>query len=113
MAQNEVMVHNTLTSTFTSRIEGAGYKYSTVGENIAEWYESAQAVFDGWMGDIPHRQNILNSSYVDVGFGMATDSAGRLYWCCDFGAPATGQLSESNGEAIAGNFPGGISKRWM
>ncbi len=69
-----------------------GYNYSYAGENLAKNYPSAQATVDAWMNSPLHRENILNASYVDVGFavvdgqlnGQATTLVVALY-----GAPAS------------------------
>ena len=47
-----------------------GYNYSFAGENLAKNYPSAQATVDAWMGSTTHRQNILKTEYVDVGFAV-------------------------------------------
>lgn len=69
----------------------AGYESSFVGENIAAGYRSPQAVFDGWINSPGHRNNILNSSYNEIGIGyfhLENDTGsinyGR-YWTQVFG----------------------------
>ena len=49
-------------------------------ENVAYGYETAAAVFDGWMGSTGHRANILECSWQRHGIGAATGSDGRIYW---------------------------------
>jgi hypothetical protein len=39
-----------------------------------------------FLEDPPHRDNILSTTYREMGIGVATDSAGRNYYVLDFGA---------------------------
>ncbi|MGO1370191.1 CAP domain-containing protein [Senegalia sp. (in: firmicutes)] len=55
-------------------------KYSTAGENIARGQRTAQSVMDGWMNSEGHRKNILNSSFDEIGVGIAKDNNGGYYW---------------------------------
>jgi hypothetical protein len=52
-------------------ITAAGYNYQTAGENLAYGFTTADGTITGWMNSPEHRANILNSSYHDVGFGIA------------------------------------------
>lgn len=52
-------------------ITDAGYQYSTAGENLAYGFDSSDATITGWMNSPGHRANILNTSYKEVGFGIA------------------------------------------
>lgn len=54
-----------------SFIKNAGYSYASAGENLAYGFEGSDSTIAGWMGSTPHRINMLNSGYKDVGFGMA------------------------------------------
>lgn len=51
-------------------IDAAGYSYSTAGENLAYGFSTSSETITGWMNSPGHRANILNTSYVDVGFGI-------------------------------------------
>lgn len=57
-----------------------GIKYSTAGENIAKGYRTPDAVMKGWMNSQGHKDNILNSSFTEIGVGYVTDSTGAGYW---------------------------------
>ncbi len=46
----------------------AGYSYSTAGENLAMNFNTSADTVAGWMASPGHKANILNNSYVDVGF---------------------------------------------
>ncbi|HUC90239.1 MAG TPA: CAP domain-containing protein [Patescibacteria group bacterium] len=52
-------------------ITNAGYNYQTAGENLAYGFSDSDATITAWMNSAEHRANILNSSYKDVGFGIA------------------------------------------
>lgn len=49
-------------------------------ENVAYGYETAAAVFDGWMNSPGHRANILECTWKRHGIGAETGSDGRIYW---------------------------------
>lgn len=49
-------------------------------ENVAYGYETAAAVFEGWMTSPGHRNNVLECSWTRHGIGAATSSDGRIYW---------------------------------
>lgn len=77
-------------STFDQRIVLAGYgRFKTAGENIA----AAPASYSGdqitrlWLGDAGHRANVLGPLYTHVGFGIAQDMKGNVYWVADYAAP--------------------------
>ena len=57
-----------------------GIRYRSAGENIAKGYRTVDAVGKGWMNSSGHRDNILSSSYTQLGVGYCTDSAGNGYW---------------------------------
>ena len=63
---------------FVSRIQSARYLFGargwTVGENIAWGTYSAgtpAAIVNAWMNSPPHRANILNPTFGDIGIGVA------------------------------------------
>ncbi len=55
-----------------SFITANGYQYSSAGENLAYGFDGADSSVAGWMNSAEHRANILNASYSDVGFGVAS-----------------------------------------
>ncbi|UGT56967.1 CAP domain-containing protein [Nocardia asteroides] len=69
------------------RIEAAGYRWSTYGENIARGQQSAAEVMTGWMNSPGHRANILNCAFTQLGTGVTLGSGGP-WWTQNFGAPA-------------------------
>ena len=74
--------HNSSDGTsFSARISSFGYKWSTVGENIAWGQTTEQQVFTDWINSEGHCMNIMNGAFKD--FGAAKDG---VYWTQDFGA---------------------------
>jgi len=49
------------------RIERAGYKWMTYGENIATGYKNEQEVVEGWLSSPSHCKNIMNRNYKEMG----------------------------------------------
>ncbi|MFI9586756.1 CAP domain-containing protein [Streptomyces sp. NPDC052236] len=65
------------------RITGAGYSWSTYGENVAAGYATPESVMAGWMSSPGHKDNILNCAFKEIGVGLAQPGN---YWTQDFGA---------------------------
>lgn len=47
------------------------YSYQKLGENLAAGFDNEQAAINGWMGSPHHRENLLDTSFSQVGFGVA------------------------------------------
>lgn len=71
------------------RITGAGYAWSTWGENIAAGYDTVRSVVDGWMESDGHCANIMNPQFRDMGLACAQSDASDYgkYWTMDLAAP--------------------------
>ncbi|MFH8407095.1 sigma-70 family RNA polymerase sigma factor [Streptomyces sp. NPDC018019] len=67
------------------RIQAAGYRWSTYGENIARGQRSAAEVMKSWMNSPGHRANILNCDFREIGIGTHETSGGPT-WTQVFGA---------------------------
>lgn len=65
-------------SCFTALSE-AGISYSTAGENIAWGQRTPEAVVKAWMESQGHRENILKSSFKQLGVGYV-EVNGTPYW---------------------------------
>lgn len=52
-------------------IANAGYNYQTAGENLAYGFDTSSETVTGWMNSPPHRENLLNSAFSEVGFGFS------------------------------------------
>ncbi len=58
-------------------LDAAGVWWSSAAENIAYGSSTAQGVVDQWMNSQGHRDNILDSSYSEIGVGYCPDGD---YW---------------------------------
>ncbi|KQX49855.1 MULTISPECIES: CAP domain-containing protein [unclassified Streptomyces] len=67
------------------RMSGAGYAWSTWGENIHRGPKTPELAMEDWMESPGHRANILNCSFKDIGVGV-TLTANGPWWVQDFGA---------------------------
>ena len=71
MAANNYWAHTSPTGkTPWTFIAAANYSYDTAGENLAYGFSTSSETISGWMNSPGHRANILNATYVDVGFGI-------------------------------------------
>lgn len=74
-------------------IESAGYEYVKVGENLALGnYNDDKKLIQAWMESPPHRENILNESYTQIGVAVAQGMfEGEMTWLAvqEFGRPMT------------------------
>jgi len=72
-----------------NRVTNAGYRWRTVGENIAAGQTSIEQVMQGWINSPGHCVNIMRSSYTEVGAALVTDDTSdyRRYWTQNFAAP--------------------------
>lgn len=87
------------------RIRAQGYPYCWAGENAAYGYASPKAVVSAWMSDAPHRANLLNAHFRNMGLASAADTNGWLYWTQDFGsisctAPSSARIFAQAGTAV-------------
>jgi hypothetical protein len=77
-------------STPAQRVAEAGYAAwgdgQVVGENFWSGHGTVADALDWFMGDPPHRENILSARYREVGIGVATDAEGSSYYVLDFSA---------------------------
>ena len=106
-------------SELTDRLTDVGYLGDPgswiVGENIA-WGESYLAspgeIVKAWMNSPPHRANILNGDYADIGLGIAlgtpTSSNPGATFTTDFGhrsVPAEDPVDQGQGDITVGDGP--------
>jgi uncharacterized protein YkwD len=54
-------------------ISATGYGYTTAGENLAYGFDSSSSAISGWMNSPSHRDNLLSSTFKEVGFGIANN----------------------------------------
>ena len=79
-------------SSFADRISSEQYIFCEAAENIAFCQFPAVNTFDLWMQSKPHRGNILNPAFVDIGIGLAprevdNNENAKHYWTITLGAP--------------------------
>lgn len=55
-------------------VDAQGYDYQKIGENLAAGFSNESAVVTGWMNSSAHRANMLDSAFVEVGFGYANNA---------------------------------------
>lgn len=51
-------------------INGAGYKFTYAGENLAKSFYQSDEVVKAWMASKTHRENILNKHYQNIGIAV-------------------------------------------
>jgi hypothetical protein len=88
-------------------ITGAGYQYRAAGENLAYGFASGADTVAGWMNSPEHRANILNVSYQNVGFGVASspDFVGegpKTVIVAEYGQPAAAAAPAPADSNVAG-----------
>jgi len=78
-------------STVGTRTTQAGYSWSRVGENIAAGtpLSSVGAVVQAWVDSPGHCENIMRSSYTELGAAKYSENSSRygVYWTQVFGNP--------------------------
>jgi hypothetical protein len=75
-------------STLVTRNHAAGYLDAEwLGENIAAGYFSPEAVVAAWMKSIPHKSNILDPNFSEVGVANVSVKGSHYgrYWAQEFG----------------------------
>lgn len=90
MAQHDYFEHRGRDgSDAAQRAARRGYRWKSIGENIAAGQgDPAQAVA-GWIASPGHCANLMDPAYTEMGAGYAVDpgSRGKIYWTQVFGAP--------------------------
>jgi uncharacterized protein YkwD len=71
------------------RVSALGYSYSAIAENIFAGSSNAQMAFDAWLSSPGHRDNMLNSTYTEIGIGYRywADSPYGAYTTAVFALP--------------------------
>lgn len=52
-------------------VTAESYAYQKLGENLATGFADEKAAVDGWMASPSHKDNLLDSAFSEVGFGVA------------------------------------------
>ncbi len=84
MSENQFFDHTgTGGSTLASRVDKVGYRFRTIGENIAMGETQTEViVVEGWMNSPGHCRNIMNGSFTEMGVARS-----GIYWTQVFGRP--------------------------
>jgi uncharacterized protein YkwD len=82
MAKNKFFAHKAPDgSRGGNRLDKAGYKWKTYGENIGQGYRTEREMLDGWLSSPGHCKNIMNKAYTEMGVARV----GTL-WTQEFGS---------------------------
>ena len=87
MAEQDKLEHTLDDKTSADRVTAAGYDYRKTGENIAWNPPAPKEAVAGWMDSKPHRENLLNGEFTDIGVAVAKNKKGEPYWVQVFGTP--------------------------
>ena len=87
--------HTPCGTDLTAAVRAAGYRYSTFGENlfVGTWGQvSARDVVTAWLQSPPHRANLLDPGFRDVGAAPARAAgllgdADAVVWTATFASP--------------------------
>jgi uncharacterized protein YkwD len=70
------------------RAAACGYRWTRIGENIAEGQPTSDQVAKYWIRSPEYRVNILNPDFTEMGVAYKLNSDGRPLWVQAFGRPA-------------------------
>lgn len=70
-----------------ARVKAIGYKYSALAENCAMGQKTPAEAITTWIESAPHKANLLNGTYTEIGIGVAADATGQRYWTQVFAKP--------------------------
>ena len=76
-------------STPADRVNRAGYKWKTIGENLASGVMTPEDAVNGWVGSPHHCENLMSSRFTQmaVAYAVNPSSSGGVYWTQMFGTP--------------------------
>jgi len=72
-----------------ARARSSGYAWAALAENLMERETTAEAVMNAWLHSPPHRRNLLDPRYTEMGVGIALvreQQGYRVVWVQDFGS---------------------------
>ena len=71
------------------RATRAGYRWRSIGENIASGMTTPEAAVEGWLKSPPHCANLMAPQYTEMGIAFAVNRASKagIYWGQLFGTP--------------------------
>jgi uncharacterized protein YkwD len=81
-------LHGIPLATLTDRAAYVNYHYQRLGENIAFNQADAASVVSSWMNSPPHRENMLDHTFTQIGVGVARNQLGEPYYTMMLGTPS-------------------------
>jgi uncharacterized protein YkwD len=70
------------------RVKDTGYPWAAVAENIANGHDlTPEGAVELWMNSPPHKKNLLNKEYAEIGIGTARTDKGEVYYTQVFATP--------------------------
>ena len=87
MARLGQLGHELDGKTFNDRLRAAKVAYRGAGENVGYAYPTPKAAVAGWMSSGPHRANLLNREFTEIGVAVAKSADGTPYWTQVFAVP--------------------------
>jgi uncharacterized protein YkwD len=87
MAKQDKLEHTLDDKTPDERVTAAGYKWAATAENIGWNERTPKDAVAAWMDSPPHKANMLNPDYTEIGVGVAVNAKGERYWVQVFGKP--------------------------
>jgi uncharacterized protein YkwD len=91
MARQKKLAHVLDDKTPADRVADTGYKRALVGENVAGGRRlSPGKAVDLWFHSPPHKKNMLDAKFEEMGIGIARDDRGEVYYTQVFGTPRRG-----------------------
>jgi uncharacterized protein YkwD len=89
MARQEKLAHVLDDKTPFDRLRDAGYKFTKVGENVAEGDTDlpVEDIMKLWMDSKNHSETLLEPAYLEIGIGIAKDKKGQVYYTQVFAKP--------------------------
>lgn len=76
--------------TLADRVNGTGYEWRSVGEDIAAGYPSIESVMDAWLASASHCATLMNPKVREVGLACVSGTPHtlyRTYWSLNVGQP--------------------------
>lgn len=74
------------------RADAAGYRWRSIGENLAAGHRTLEEALRGWLRSEGHCRNLLDERFTDFGLARVVsqrpDDRFRVYWTLVLGRPA-------------------------
>ena len=90
MAQTKVVTHDMSGTQYPSmqnRADAVGYTFYWLGENLVFGVPDPASVVQAWMLSPAHRDNMLFSSFTEMGIAAFSNDYGQVYVALEFGQP--------------------------